>query len=43
MSPASVTATVVEVRDATGAVSLGFGENAVTGFLSWLEASAPRW
>lgn len=39
--PAS--ATVVEVRDPTGTVSLGFGESAVTGFLSWLEASAPRW
>lgn len=39
--PAS--ATVVEVRDLTGTVSLGFGEGAVTGFLSWLEASAPRW
>ncbi len=39
--PAS--ATVVEVRDPTGTVSLGFGEGAVTGFLSWLEASAPRW
>lgn len=36
-------ATVVEVRDPTGTVWLGFGENAVTGFLSWLEASAPRW
>lgn len=39
--PAS--ATVVEVRDHEGTVSLGFGEGAVTGFLSWLEASAPRW
>ncbi|MHA3701379.1 DUF2550 domain-containing protein [Jatrophihabitans sp. YIM 134969] len=39
--PAS--ATVVEVRDPAGTVSLGFGEGAVTGFLSWLEASAPRW
>lgn len=36
-------ATVVEVRDAEGVVWLGFGESAVTGFLSWLEASAPRW
>lgn len=39
--PAS--ATVVEVRDRAGTVLLGFGDGAVTGFLSWLEASAPRW
>ena len=39
--PAS--ATVVEVRDPSGTVSLGFGGGAVTGFLSCLEASAPRW
>lgn len=39
--PAS--STVVEVRDPRGTVSLAFGDGAVTGFLSWLEASAPRW
>jgi hypothetical protein len=38
----SATAVVVELSDALGPVTLGFGEGAYTGFVSWLEASAPR-
>jgi Protein of unknown function (DUF2550) len=35
-------AVTIEVRDSTGTVTLGLGEGAYTGFVSWLEASAPR-
>lgn len=38
----SPNAVVVECRDHGAPVSLCFAEGAVTGFLSWLEASAPR-
>jgi hypothetical protein len=33
---------VVECRFRGELVSLGFPDNGLTGFLSWLEASAPR-
>jgi hypothetical protein len=33
---------IAECRFKDGAVSLGFPDNGLTGFLSWLEASAPR-
>ena len=33
---------VVECHDAGAAISLSFSVGAVTGFLSWLEASAPH-
>ena len=36
------TAVVVECRDSAGMVTLGLAEGAYTGFVSWLEASAPR-
>jgi hypothetical protein len=35
-------AVIVELRDSTGSITLGLGEGAYTGFVSWLEASAPR-
>jgi hypothetical protein len=35
-------AVIIEVRDSTGTITLGLGEGAYTGFVSWLEASAPR-
>jgi hypothetical protein len=34
--------TVVECRFHGAEISLGFPDNGITGFLSWLEASAPR-
>lgn len=34
--------TIVECRFRGADISLGFPDNGVTGFLSWLEASAPR-
>lgn len=38
----SSTAVIVECRDHGAPISLCFSQGAVTGFLSWLEASAPR-
>jgi hypothetical protein len=35
-------AVIVELRDSLGSITLGLGEGAYTGFVSWLEASAPR-
>ncbi len=35
-------AVIVSLEDPRGAVVLAFGEGAYTGFVSWLEASAPR-
>jgi hypothetical protein len=35
-------AVIVELRDSGGSITLGLGEGAYTGFVSWLEASAPR-
>lgn len=35
-------AVIVECRDLVGDVTLGLSEGAYTGFVSWLEASAPR-
>lgn len=35
-------AVVVECHDATGSVTLGLSDSAYTGFVSWLESSAPR-
>ena len=35
-------AVIVELRDSMGSITLGLGEGAYTGFVSWLEASAPR-
>jgi hypothetical protein len=35
-------AVIVELRDSVGSITLGLGEGAYTGFVSWLEASAPR-
>jgi uncharacterized protein DUF2550 len=35
-------AVIIEVRDSSGTITLGLGEGAYTGFVSWLEASAPR-
>ena len=34
-------AVVVEIRDTTGKISLALEDGAYTGFVSWLEASAP--
>lgn len=34
--------TIAECRHQGTAISLGFPDNGLTGFLSWLEASAPR-
>ena len=36
------TAVVVEVRFGGGTLSVALGESAYTGFVSWLESSAPR-
>jgi hypothetical protein len=36
------TAVIVDVRDSTGEVTLALADGAFTGFVSWLEASAPR-
>ena len=36
------TIVVVECRVGTGADLIGIGESAFTGFISWLEASAPK-
>jgi len=33
---------IAECRHQDAAISLGFPDNGLTGFLSWLEASAPR-
>lgn len=33
---------IAECRHRDNAISLGFPDNGLTGFLSWLEASAPR-
>lgn len=38
--PAS--AVIVECSDSAGPITLGLGEGAFTGFISWLESSAPR-
>lgn len=35
-------AVVVECRSADGSVTFALGESAYTGFVSWVEASAPR-
>jgi hypothetical protein len=35
-------AVIIELRDSRGSITLGLGEGAYTGFVSWLEASAPR-
>jgi hypothetical protein len=35
------TAVIVQCRDGAADVSLALGESAYTGFVSWLEASAP--
>ena len=35
-------AVVVECHDSTGPVILGLSDSAYTGFVSWLESSAPR-
>ena len=37
------TAVIVECRDGDAAVFLALGESAYTGFVSWLESSAPHW
>jgi hypothetical protein len=34
-------AVIIELRDSAGPITLGLGEGAYTGFVSWLEASAP--
>lgn len=36
------TAVIVELRDSTGVIMIGLAEGAYTGFVSWLEASAPK-
>jgi hypothetical protein len=36
------TAVIVECRYGEGSATLAFSESAFTGFISWLEASAPR-
>lgn len=36
------TAVIVDVRDSGGEVTLALADGAFTGFVSWLEASAPR-
>ena len=35
-------AVIVELRDSGGLITLGLGEGAYTGFVSWLESSSPR-
>ena len=35
-------AVIIELRDSGGTITLGLGGGAYTGFVSWLEASAPR-
>ncbi len=35
-------AVIIELRDSSGPITLGLGEGAYTGFVSWLEASAPQ-
>ena len=35
-------AVIVELRDSGGPITLGLGEGAYTGFVSWLESSSPR-
>jgi hypothetical protein len=35
-------AVIVECEDAGGPITLGLAESAYTGFVSWLESSAPR-
>jgi hypothetical protein len=35
-------AVIIELRDSGGPITLGLGEGAYTGFVSWLEASSPR-
>ncbi len=36
------TAVIVDLRDSTGEITLALADGAFTGFVSWLEASAPR-
>ena len=36
------TAVVVECSDSVGTITIGLAEGAYTGFVSWLESSAPR-
>ncbi len=36
------TAVIVELRDTTGDITIALADGAFTGFVSWLEASAPR-
>jgi len=36
------TAVIVDVRDSAGDITLALADGAFTGFVSWLEASAPR-
>jgi Protein of unknown function (DUF2550) len=36
------TAVVVECRDSAGTITIGLAQDAYTGFVSWLESSAPR-
>jgi hypothetical protein len=36
------TAVIVECVDSVGPITLGLAESAYTGFVSWLESSAPR-
>jgi Protein of unknown function (DUF2550) len=35
-------AVIVELRDSAGPITLGLGEGAYTGFVSWLEATTPK-
>jgi hypothetical protein len=35
-------AVIVECRDSVGTITLGLGEGAYTGFVSWLESATPR-
>ncbi len=42
LSSLSTSAVIVELRDRTGEITVALSDGAITGFISWLEASAPR-